>query len=85
MIDCPSINYVNSLLEVEDFKKHQKFATHETDIASIVIHFTPKNVMDHPKYDFLLFSSFINFIGIVFFFFLDTKNGWKDFLKVHNT
>lgn len=48
VIDCPSTAYLKSLLENEDFKKHQMTAVDETEVASVVLHFTPKNVMEDP-------------------------------------
>lgn len=53
MIDCPTADYLDSLLEKPDFIKHQMTATDEKDVASLVVHFSPKNVMEHPKYDYL--------------------------------
>lgn len=55
MIDCPSVAYLENLLENSDFKKHQMTAADEADVASLVVHFTPKNVMEHPKYERVFF------------------------------
>lgn len=49
VIDCPSIDYLDSLLENQIFKKHQMTANDEADIASLVAHFTPTKVFEHAK------------------------------------
>lgn len=66
MIDCPSVGYLDNLLENADFKKHQMTATDEADVASLVVHFTPKNVTEHPKYEPYLKSRFY-FNCMIFF------------------
>lgn len=37
-------------MQNETFKKYQSFAQSDEDLAYLVVHFTPKKVMEHPKY-----------------------------------
>lgn len=51
VIDIPSVEYLESLQENQClFEKHQATAIQESEKASIVIHFTPQNVMEMPEY-----------------------------------
>ncbi|CAH0564098.1 unnamed protein product [Brassicogethes aeneus] len=50
VVDCPTVEYLDSMVESEEFRKHQKFATKDEDLAYLVVHFTPQNVMDNPRY-----------------------------------
>ncbi|CAH1109294.1 unnamed protein product [Psylliodes chrysocephalus] len=50
VVDCPTVDYLDSLHANEMFKKHQKTAEYEKDIASVVIHFTPQEIVNHPRY-----------------------------------
>lgn len=48
-VDIPDETFLASLVKSEAFKPHQKDAKVE-EIAKIIIHFTPQNVVDHPIY-----------------------------------
>ena len=48
VIDCPSVDYLDSLLGEELFRSHQLGAKKE-DIPKYIIHFTPSSVMQHEK------------------------------------
>ncbi|XP_022916728.1 ribonuclease Z, mitochondrial isoform X2 [Onthophagus taurus] len=50
VIDCPSEEYLDSLLENMKLKRHQKYAECTNDCAHLVVHFTPNSVVCHPKY-----------------------------------
>lgn len=50
IIDCPSQEHIESLVGNSEFKKHQKFALNEEEVACLVVHFSPKDVMDLPEY-----------------------------------
>jgi ribonuclease Z len=50
VLECPSEEYLDSLVENEIFSKHQSTATRDEDVAHTVVHFTPQKIMDHPKY-----------------------------------
>ncbi|KAL3273587.1 hypothetical protein HHI36_015020 [Cryptolaemus montrouzieri] len=50
VVDCPTEEYISSLIDNDVFKKYQKFAENDEDAASVVVHFTPKRVMDDPRY-----------------------------------
>ncbi|XP_018335191.1 ribonuclease Z, mitochondrial isoform X2 [Agrilus planipennis] len=52
VIDCPSEDYIDSLLNNDRFRKHQAQATCDEDVAYLVVHFTPKNVMENPRYQY---------------------------------
>lgn len=47
--DCPSIEYIDSLITNPVWKKYSDSAPEE-DIPQIVVHFTPESVYLHPKY-----------------------------------
>lgn len=47
-MDCPGPEYLESLINNEEIKKHQKFTTIDADAAYLVVHFSPKEVMEHP-------------------------------------
>lgn len=49
VVDCPSEEYLDSLLSNETFKKHQSTATNDEDFAALVVHFTPKDILEHPR------------------------------------
>ncbi|KAJ6648448.1 Ribonuclease Z, mitochondrial [Pseudolycoriella hygida] len=55
IIDIPSVEFLNSLEDKEDlFTAHQKTAASDDDMASLVIHFSPPDVIDDPVYqDFM--------------------------------
>lgn len=44
-MDCPSLDYVESLVNNSAFSRHQARATSDIDVASVVVHFTPEAVM----------------------------------------
>lgn len=48
-MDCPSVEYLDSLVGNPVMLNHQKQAKRDEDLAYLVVHFTPKNVMDHPR------------------------------------
>ncbi|XP_018570801.1 ribonuclease Z, mitochondrial [Anoplophora glabripennis] len=50
VVDCPSEEYLDSLTNSEELKRHQIFATEDCDIATLVVHFTPADVVQHPRY-----------------------------------
>lgn len=52
VVDCPGLEYLDSLVNNEELRKHQKFATTDEDAAYIVVHFSPKEVMEHPLWVF---------------------------------
>lgn len=49
VIECPTEDYLDSLIMNPAFTKHQETASKE-DIASCVIHFTPENVLNDTRY-----------------------------------
>ncbi|XP_037522985.1 ribonuclease Z, mitochondrial [Rhipicephalus sanguineus] len=50
VVEVPSEDYLQSLLEAEPFKSHQVTASREEHAAKVVVHFTPSSVMRHPLY-----------------------------------
>ncbi|XP_017785544.1 PREDICTED: ribonuclease Z, mitochondrial isoform X2 [Nicrophorus vespilloides] len=50
VVDCPGEEYLDSLVNNASYRKHQENAVCDEDLAYLVVHFTPKNVMQHPKY-----------------------------------
>ncbi|KAL1472917.1 hypothetical protein MTO96_022692 [Rhipicephalus appendiculatus] len=50
VVEVPSEEYLQSLLEAEPFKSHQVTASREEHAAKVVVHFTPLSVMKHPLY-----------------------------------
>ncbi|CAH1971818.1 unnamed protein product [Acanthoscelides obtectus] len=50
VVDCPAVDYIDSLLNNESLKQHQRFAKSDDCVASLVVHFTAKEVMEHPSY-----------------------------------
>lgn len=48
VVDCPAPEYLDSLVNNEELRKHQKFATTNEDAACLIVHFSPKEVMEHP-------------------------------------
>lgn len=49
VLECPTINYLNSLLECDAFRPHQTNTTLQ-DVASLIVHFTPKDVLCNELY-----------------------------------
>ncbi|XP_066248505.1 ribonuclease Z, mitochondrial [Euwallacea similis] len=50
VVDCPGPEYLQSLVNSTEIRKHQKFANSDEDAACLVIHFTPVEVMKLPQY-----------------------------------
>ncbi|GJQ66103.1 JhI-1 [Trypoxylus dichotomus] len=50
VIDCPSPEYIPSLIENGKFKRHPKYADNESNLGYIVVHFCPASVTNHPSY-----------------------------------
>nr|CAH7765332.1 unnamed protein product [Callosobruchus chinensis] len=50
VVDCPTVDYIDSLLTNESLKKHQRLATSDEAVACLVVHFTPAEVVEHPSY-----------------------------------
>lgn len=50
VVDCPSVEYLNSLLNNDEFKKYQQTASNDEDFALLVVHFSPKCVTENEKY-----------------------------------
>lgn len=50
VVEVPSEDYLQSLLEAQSFKSHQITASREEHAAKVVVHFTPSSVMRHPLY-----------------------------------
>lgn len=49
VVDCPTVNYLDSLENQEIFKNHQEGAP-DNDIPKYVIHFTPASIMQNERY-----------------------------------
>lgn len=49
VVDCPSVEYLNSFLNQEAFTKHQASATCDNDFAYLVVHFTPSHIFKKRK------------------------------------
>ncbi|KAK9888230.1 hypothetical protein WA026_000498 [Henosepilachna vigintioctopunctata] len=50
VVDCPTEEYITSLVSNKEFKKYQKFATDESMVAYVVVHFSPKRIVDDARY-----------------------------------
>nr|XP_023017824.1 ribonuclease Z, mitochondrial [Leptinotarsa decemlineata] len=50
VVDCPTLEYIDSLLSSEAIKRHQDSAKCDEDLASVVVHFTPKEVVSDTRY-----------------------------------
>jgi len=50
VIECPSEDYIDSLLNQTIFSKHQQGVMNENDIAFMVVHFTLQEVRNNPRY-----------------------------------
>ncbi|XP_021942472.1 ribonuclease Z, mitochondrial-like [Zootermopsis nevadensis] len=50
VVDCPSLDYVDSLVNNSAFSRHQAAAASEIDLAFLVVHFTPESVMKDSRY-----------------------------------
>ncbi|XP_045476586.1 ribonuclease Z, mitochondrial isoform X2 [Harmonia axyridis] len=51
VVDCPSKEYITSLVNNEEMKNYQKFAKNDDEVAFLVVHFTPKEIMEDPRYE----------------------------------
>ncbi|CAL4134523.1 unnamed protein product, partial [Meganyctiphanes norvegica] len=50
VVEAPSESYLDALLASPDFTPHTAKATNESEMAEVVIHFTPPHVMIDPRY-----------------------------------
>lgn len=50
VVDCPSLDYVDSLVNNPTFSRHQAAAISDCDVAFLVVHFTPKAVVEDSRY-----------------------------------
>lgn len=50
IVECPTDEFVDSLLKEDMFKKHQSESSNENDLASVVVHFSPISVMQNSRY-----------------------------------
>ncbi|XP_050513162.1 ribonuclease Z, mitochondrial isoform X2 [Diabrotica virgifera virgifera] len=50
VLDCPTVDYLDSLENSQIITNHQKYNKDETQIASLIVHFTPKDVVENPRY-----------------------------------
>lgn len=50
VVDCPNEDYLSSLLKNEAFKKYQQTATEDTNMAYLVVHFTPSRIYRDVRY-----------------------------------
>ncbi|XP_015588985.1 ribonuclease Z, mitochondrial [Cephus cinctus] len=50
VIECPTVDYLDSLTNNETFKNYQATASEEDNIAYCVVHFTPEEVLKNPRY-----------------------------------
>ncbi|OQR78310.1 zinc phosphodiesterase-like [Tropilaelaps mercedesae] len=55
ILECPSECYLDALLNADEFRPHQVLdGVSEADMASLIVHMTPKNVFDTAKYQAFL-------------------------------
>ncbi|KAG5890173.1 hypothetical protein JTB14_014340 [Gonioctena quinquepunctata] len=50
VVDCPSEEYLDSLIGSKAFIKHQRSCNCDEEAANVVVHFTPRAVVNHPRY-----------------------------------
>ncbi|XP_054711118.1 ribonuclease Z, mitochondrial-like [Uloborus diversus] len=50
VVECPSVAFLNSFVKEEKFKKYQSSSPSPCDIASVVVHFTPSDVLKNQIY-----------------------------------
>ncbi|XP_057654659.1 ribonuclease Z, mitochondrial isoform X1 [Diorhabda carinulata] len=50
VVDCSTIDYLESLNNNETIKKHQKYSDDENEIANLIVHFSPKEVVEDSRY-----------------------------------
>lgn len=46
VVECPSLEYIDSFVTNKAFQIHQSTAVRDEDFAYLVVHFTPQSVMD---------------------------------------
>lgn len=56
-----------SLMENGKFKRHQKYALNDSDIAYVVVHFSPKSVTEHPRFAANFITKITFFLRITIF------------------
>lgn len=52
VVDCPSVDYLDSLLNEEEFKQYQIGALEE-NLPKYILHFTPTSVMNEERYSLI--------------------------------
>lgn len=50
VVDCPTEEYLEGFLQEQEFRKYQQTCTDDNLLAYLVVHFTPSNIINHPKY-----------------------------------
>lgn len=65
VVDCPSEDYFDSLVNNQEFRKHQAEANCDEDVATLVVHFTPKDVLEHPRYVICSIASTLSEISAI--------------------
>lgn len=50
VVECPSLDYIENLVNNPILSRHQVTASKEEDTASLIVHFTPQNVMNDSRY-----------------------------------
>ncbi|GAB6025734.1 hypothetical protein CHUAL_014047 [Chamberlinius hualienensis] len=50
VLECPTEEFLDDLLEAPSFRNHQKDAEDPKDVAAVVVHFTPAAVVKTAKY-----------------------------------
>ncbi|KAK2581362.1 hypothetical protein KPH14_008128 [Odynerus spinipes] len=50
VVECPNVNYIESFVNHNAFTKHQKCASNKDDKPFCIVHFTPQEIIDNPKY-----------------------------------
>ncbi|XP_064478963.1 ribonuclease Z, mitochondrial-like isoform X2 [Ornithodoros turicata] len=50
VLEVPSVDYLDCLLEAREFERHQLSAAAPEDAAKVVVHFTPSAIMEDPLY-----------------------------------
>ncbi|GLG99578.1 Zinc phosphodiesterase ELAC protein 2, partial [Gryllus bimaculatus] len=50
VVECPSVQYIENLVNNQLISQYQSSAVKEEDMASLIVHFTPQHVMTDPRY-----------------------------------
>lgn len=50
VVDVPDESYLEALMSAEVFKKHQKTAEKDDEVALVVVHFSPEEMMENGEY-----------------------------------